>query len=156
MTDFKIIETQETPYLYVERRCAMNPDEIGPAMVSALQEVWAYMTAHGVAPAGGAIAVYHDYNPEEMTFRAGFIIAPEGMAAADGTVRADMTPAGRAVRGTHKGAYSGIRASYGEMFAFVKAQGVDFTAPTWEVYLNSPDEVHEEQLLTELYQALAN
>jgi effector-binding domain-containing protein len=155
MTGFKIIETQETPYLYVERSCAMTPDEIGPAKGSAMQEVWTFMERHGVAPAGGALAVYYDYSPDQMTFRAGFIIARDGMAAADGTVKAAVTPAGRTVFGTHRGSYSGLRGIYGEMFNFVKAQGVDFSAPTWEVYLNSPEEVAEDQLITELYQALA-
>jgi effector-binding domain-containing protein len=41
------------------------------------------------------------------------------------------------------------------MFQFVKAAGVDFAPPTWEVYLNSPDQVPQDHLITELYQALA-
>ena len=155
MPDFRIIDTQETPYLYVERSCAMTPDEIGPAMGSALQEVWAFMEKHGVPPAGGALAVYYDYSPDRITFRAGFIVGREGMAAADATVRADVTPAGRAVHGVLRGPYSGLRPAYAKMAAFVKAEGVEFAAPTWEIYLNAPGEVPEAQLLTELYQALA-
>lgn len=155
MTEFEIIDAQETPYLYVEREVSMPPDEISAAMGSALAEVWAFMQKHGVAPAGPALAVYTEYHPDKMPFRAGFAIARDDMSAAQGAVKADVTPAGRAVHGVHRGSYAGIRGAYGEMHAFTKAQGVQFKAPTWEVYPNSPDEVPQEQLLTELYQALA-
>jgi len=155
MPEFEIIEVDETPYLYVDRSTSHDPGEIGPAMGSAFQEVWSFMQAEGIAPTGGALSVYTSYDPEKMDFRSGFAIAPGDMAKASGAVKADVTPAGRAVHGTHKGPYSGIRQSYGEMHAFVQAKGVQFTAPTWEVYLNSPGEVPEEELLTELYQALA-
>ena len=76
------------------------------------------------------------------------------MATANGAVKADVTPAGRVVHGLYKGSYGGLRGAYGEMHAFVTAEGVKFTAPTWEVYQNSPDEVPEDELLTDLYQAL--
>jgi effector-binding domain-containing protein len=41
------------------------------------------------------------------------------------------------------------------MMAYVQENGLSFAPPTWEVYLNDPSEVPEEQLLTEIYQALA-
>lgn len=154
MTDFTVIETTESPYLYVERSASMDPAEIGPAMGSAFGEVWAFMQKHGVAPAGPALAVYTSYAPDKMDFRAGFFIAPEDMAAAESPVMADVTPAGRAVKGTHHGSYATIRDSYGEMHAFTTAEGLDFIAPTWEVYLNDPSTTPEDQLLTEMYQAI--
>ncbi len=155
MPEFEVVEVEETPYLYVERSTTHDPGEIGAAMGSAFQEVWGMMQAEGVAPAGGALSVYHSYDPEKMAFRAGFAIGRDDMAKAAGAVKADVTPAGRVVHGTHKGPYSGLRASYGEMHGFVQAEGLKWTAPTWEIYLNSPDQVAEEDLVTELYQALA-
>lgn len=154
MTEFKIVEVEAMPYLYVERTCSMTPEEIATAMGSAFGEVWAFMEKHGVPPAGGALSVYYDYSPDSMAFRAGFTIREKDMGAADGTVKADVTPAGRVVHGVHKGPYSGLQDTYGRMAKFVKAEGVTFKAPTWEVYQNSPDQVPEEQLLTDLYQAL--
>ncbi|GKY87864.1 GyrI-like domain-containing protein [Sinisalibacter aestuarii] len=155
MTEFSLIDVAETPYLYVDRETGMAMAEIGEAMGSAFAEVWAFMQKHGVPPAGAALAVYYDYSPDRMAFRAGFTIARDDMAAAEAPVKADVTPAGRVAHGMHRGSYAGLQAAYGEMAAFVQAQGVDFAPPTWEVYLNSPDEVPEEQLLTGLYQALA-
>jgi effector-binding domain-containing protein len=154
MADFELVDVEEMPYLYVERTCKMDPSEIGPAMGSGLGEVWGFMESHGIAPAGGALAVYHAYDPNVMTFRCGFIVNRADMDAATCAVKADVTPGGRVVHGRHKGSYSGIRGAYGEMHGFVTAAGLGFAAPTWEVYRNSPDEVAEDALLTDLYQAL--
>lgn len=154
MTDFSITDAEETPYLYVERSCARAPEEIGAAMSSAFGEVFGFMQAHGITPAGAAISVYTSYAPDVMEFRAGFIIARDDMGKADGAVQADVTPAGRAVHGTHTGSYAKLRDSYGQMHGFVTAEGLTFVAPTWEVYMNDPSSVPEDELVTELYQAI--
>jgi len=155
MPEFEIITVDETPYLYVERSCTREPAEIADAMGSAFGEVWDFLQAHDITPAGGALSVYYNYAPDQMDFRAGFTVSKSDMDKAGGAVKADVTPGGTVVHGTHKGPYSGLKASYGEMYNFVQANEVQFTAPTWEIYLNSPDQVPEDQLITELYQALA-
>ncbi|GGD32220.1 GyrI-like domain-containing protein [Sinisalibacter lacisalsi] len=155
MADFKLIDVDETPYLYVERSTTMDPGEISRAMGSAFGEVWAFMEKHGVPPGGGALSVYHDYAEGRMAFRAGFVVARADMAAADGTVKADATPAGRVLHFTHIGAYDGLRDAYDGMMRHMESEGLAYAPPTWEVYLNSPDEVHEDQLVTKCYQALA-
>ena len=156
MVDFKLIDVTETPYLYVERTTTMDPGEIAQAMGSAFGEVWAFMEKHGVPPAGGALSVYYDYSEGRMDFRAGFTVSRNDMAAADGSVKADVTPAGKVLHFTHHGSYDGLRAAYDEMMTHMAAEGLAYAPPTWEVYRNSPDEVHEEQLITECYQALAD
>lgn len=155
MAEFTIIDAEEQPYLYAERRSRMGEAEMGEKMGSAFMEVWSFMQANAIAPTGGALAVYHEYGPGEVTWRAGFLIGRDDMAKAAGTVKADVTPAGRTVHGTHLGSYAGLRDTYGEMHGFVQAEGVQFTAPTWEVYVNDPNEVAEDALITECYQALA-
>jgi AraC family transcriptional regulator len=125
-------------------------------METALGEVWAFMERHGVSPAGGALSVYHDYSEGQMAFRAGFTIAQDDMAAADGAVKADTTPGGKVLHFTHLGSYATLRDDYDAMMKHMEAEGLAFAPPTWEIYLNSPDDVHEEQLLTECYQALAD
>jgi len=155
MPDFKLITVTAVPYLYVERSTGMDPGEIAQAMGSAFGEVWAFMERHGVPPAGGALSVYAEYAEDRMDFRAGFTIRERDMGVAEGPVKADITPAGRVLHFTHRGSYDTLRDDYAEMMSYMAAEGLNYAAPTWEIYLNSPDEVHEEQLLTECYQALA-
>jgi AraC family transcriptional regulator len=155
MPDFKLIDVAEEPYLFVERSTTMDPLEISQAMGSAFGEVWAFMEEHGVAPAGGALSVYYDYSEGRMDFRAGFTIRREDMAAADETVKADVTPAGKVLHFTHVGPYATLRDDYDAMMRHMKAEGLVYAPPTWEIYMNSPDTVPPEKLVTECYQALA-
>jgi effector-binding domain-containing protein len=153
MLEFKVIEVPENPYLYVERTSAM--DTVPEAMQSALGEVWAFMEHHGVPASGGALSVYYEMPADPFTFRTGFLIRPKDVGVAQDAVKADTTPAGQVLHFTHRGPYSELPAAYGAMAAHLKTQNLVPALPSWEVYLNDPREVHEEQLLTDIYQALA-
>ncbi len=151
MTEFKFVEVAATPYLYVEKSTSMKPDDIGAAMGSAFQEVWGFMEANKIPPAGGALSVYYEYDPEIMKFRAGFIVAPDALQKAAGNVMADKTPAGEALHFTHKGSYATLRDDYDAMMKHISEIGREVSAPTWEVYMNDPSQVAEEDLITEVY-----
>lgn len=155
MPDFRTTEVEETPYLYVERSCSMAPDDISAAMGRAFGDVWAFMQANGIAPQGPALSVYYTYDPETVTFRAGFVVDRADLDKADGAVKGDVTPAGRVVHFTHKGPYSELRTSYGKLMEYMGAEGLAMGAPTWELYVNDPDETPEDELITEIYVSLA-
>jgi effector-binding domain-containing protein len=154
MTDFKLVQAPATTYLYVTRTCSMDPQDISSHMGTAFQQVWAFMQANSIQPAGGALSVYYDYSPDKMTFRAGFIIAPQDASRAQGEVKADATPAAEVIYFQHKGSYASLRDDYGLMMAHIAKLGREIGAPTWEVYLNDPDQVTEAELLTDVYSAL--
>ncbi len=155
MPEFVITESNELAYLYVDKTTTMAPAEIGRAMGEAFEEVWGFMQAHGVAPAGGALSVYYSYDMAQMAFRAGFVVAPADLAKAEGTVKGDVTPACRVVRFVHKGPYETVGADYDLLMAHLEKQGLKMGVPAWEVYLNDPDEVPAEDLLTECNVCLA-
>ncbi len=154
MPDFELIEASETPYLFVTKSCSMDPNDISKNMGEAFQQVWGHMQAEGINPAGGALSVYYDYEPDKMTFRAGFSVARDDMSKAKGEVQADITPAGQVLHFVHKGPYSTLRDDYGLMMEHVTSIGREISAPTWEVYLNDPSQVSEDELLTEIFSAL--
>lgn len=155
MPDFKIIDATETPYLYVERTCSMDPADISKEMGSAFQQVWAFMDSAAIKPAGPALSVYHTYDPDTMNFRAGFAIAREDMTKAGSEVKADVTPVGRAVHFIHKGSYATLRDDYGLMMQHMKDNDLEMGAPAWEFYMNDPAKTPEAELLTECTVKLA-
>lgn len=155
MPDFKMTEVAETPYIYVERSCSMDPSDISQAMGEAFGQVFGFMAEKGIAPAGPPMSVYYTYDPETMTFRSGFAVAADDMSKAADGVSADVLPAGRVLHFVHKGAYATLRDDYGLMMEHLKSEGLQIGAPTWEIYVNDPAEVPEEELLTEIYVALA-
>ena len=155
MPEFRLIDVAERPYLYVERTCSMAPEEISAAMGDAFQQVYGFMQTHGIEAVNGALSVYYTYQPDSMTFRAGFFISGEDTKKAGAPVFADSTPAGKVVTFTHMGPYERLRESYAELMQYLEREGLKPGTPTWEVYLNGPDETPEEELRTEVFVSLA-
>lgn len=151
MPSFEMIDVSETPYLYVSKTCSMDPDDISRNMGDAYGEVWGFMQSQSIAPVGGALSVYHDYHPDKMTFRAGFVVDRADLRKASGGIGGDVTPSGRVLHFVHKGSYRTLRDDYDLMMQHLESIGRTPAAPTWEVYLNGPDDVPEEELLTEVF-----
>lgn len=154
MLTFELTDVEETPYLYEERSCSMDPSDIGAAMGDAFHSVMRFLDGKGIA-AGEVLSVYYTYDPDKMTFRAGFSVSPEDAAKAEGAVKAAATPAGRVLTFTHVGPYSGLRESYAAMMAHMEANGLKIGAPTWEVYVNDPATTPPEKLETKVFVSLA-
>ena len=154
MPDFVVEEIGETPYLYAEGESSLEPEAISGEMARCLGTVWHYMDTHGIAPTGPPLAVYHGYDPERLTFRAGISVASEALLSAGDGVKSACTPAGRVVSFTHVGPYATLRDDYAELMAFLEREGLEIGGPTWEVYVDDPGEVPEERLRTKVHVAL--
>ncbi len=154
MLKFELIEVEELPYLYEERSCSMDPSDISRAMGEAFQNVTDFLGSKQIEPAGEVLSVYYTYDPDKMTFRAGFSVSAEDLAKAEGLVKAAVTPAGEVLTFTHVGPYAGLRDSYGEMMKYMEKNDLKIGAPTWEIYLNTPETTPEEQLETKVFVSL--
>jgi effector-binding domain-containing protein len=154
--DFEVIDATETPYLNAEGSSTMEPADISAAMSEIFKQVFEFMQANAIAPAGPAISVYPGYDPKTMNFRAGFIIHRQDMWKASGPVAADLTPSGPALHFTHTGSYRTLRDDYGAMMQFAEDQSLMVGAPAWEIYINDPSQTPEAELLTECYAKLAS
>jgi effector-binding domain-containing protein len=151
-----VIDATETPYLNAEGSSTMEPADISAAMSEIFKQVFEFMQANAIAPAGPAISVYPGYDPKTMNFRAGFIIHRQDMWKASGPVAADLTPSGPALHFTHTGSYRTLRDDYGAMMQFAEDQSLMVGAPAWEIYINDPSQTPEAELLTECYAKLAS
>lgn len=155
MTTFAMTTVEATPYLYEEHTCGMDPQEVSASMGKTFHSVMDFMIGNGIASGDKALSVYYTYDPNEMTYRAGFTVSAEDAAKAAGDVKAASTPAGEVLSFTHIGPYSGLRDSYGEMMKYVEDNGLKIGAPTWEVYVDDPAKVPESKLRTEVFVTLA-
>lgn len=149
--NYKTVELDEQPYLYVAGTAPMDPAAISGAMGQAFATLMAFISAHRVTPLGPPMAVYHDYDPKEMRFRAAMPVVSGDLDKAEGEVGADKLPAGRATHFTHTGPYAELGAAY----EAAEKSGVRLGIPTWEVYVNDPAETPEAELRTEVYSVLA-
>jgi len=85
---------------------------------------------------------------EELEWEVGaaFIGELEG----EGDIQIKTVPEHEAVSTIFKGPYSEAASVYNDLFAFVEKEGYQIAGPPLESYLNSPDEVPESELLTEI------
>ncbi|MCR9138462.1 MAG: GyrI-like domain-containing protein [Alphaproteobacteria bacterium] len=150
MLNFEMTDVEELPYLYVERSCSMDPSDISAAMGGAFDDVISFMQDRQITP-GAALSVYTTYDPEVMSFRAGFSVSPEDAAKADAGIMAAATPAGRVLTFTHIGPYSELRKSYGKMMGHMDTKGLKPVAPSWEIYVNDPATTPPDKLETRAF-----
>lgn len=68
---------------------------------------------------------------------------PEGMSVG-------MLPGGTHASAVHRGPYAGVRAAYEAIGAWIQASGRRVSGPPRELYLNDPNEVGEDETLTEI------
>ena len=152
MAKYKIVEVAEQPYLYNERSCSMDPDDISKTMGIAFRTVGDLIEKKGIASVTKALSVYYTHDEYSMTFRAGFLVSEEDAMKAEGDVRSDKLPAGKVLNYIHRGPYAKLRVSYGEMMEYVEKNHMTVGAPSWEIYLNDPDSVaSQDELETDIY-----
>jgi effector-binding domain-containing protein len=129
---------------------------IGPSLGDGFGRVAGQAAAMGARIVGPPFAMYPEEPVGEFAVVVGFPIAPGTAVPAegDGVELLDL-PAADAVDVMFRGPYDGIGAAWGEIMAWMAANGRTMGAPCREVYLNSPDEVPPEGLLTRLLMPLA-
>ena len=152
MARYQMVECEEQPYLYCERSCSMDPSDISKNMGLAFQAVGDLIASKGITSAGKPLSVYYGYDPEIMTFRAGFLVSGEDAEKAEGDVKAGVLPAGKVLNYVHEGPYAKLRVGYDEAMNYIVENGMIIGEPTWEIYLNEPDDVEtEDELKTDIY-----
>jgi effector-binding domain-containing protein len=58
---------------------------------------------------------------------------------------------GKCAHAVHKGAYSKLNESYTALAKWVEDNGKQIASAPYEIYLNEPGKVPEEELVTEIY-----
>ena len=123
--------------------------QIGPAMGEAFPKIYHAVVSSGVEPAGMPLARYFDFGEEATTFECA--IPVPGPFTATGEVQPSTVGGGEAACAVHVGPYEKIGQTWEALMAWVTEQGKAPTGPTWEVYIDDPQETAADELKTELY-----
>jgi effector-binding domain-containing protein len=103
----------------------------------------------GITPAGRPVAVFQNFSPDgSFTYDAIIPIerAPEGRTALTNEIRFGTTPAGRALRFTHKGAYDDVESTYDMIEVYLEAKGIVVQDPIIEEFVTDPKEASDSDL----------
>lgn len=71
MIDYKIVEVEEKPYIYVPLNCSMDPEDVKNTMSEGFTKLAMFMQSNNIGFAGPALSVYYSYEENSLDFRAG-------------------------------------------------------------------------------------
>lgn len=149
----QIVQATEQPVAVI--RLLVPRSQIQHVMSPAIGEVLATLRAQGIAPAGPMFS-HHARRPSDTFEFAVGVPVPQAVVPA-GRVQADALPAVRVARATYAGGYDGLAAAWGELLAWVQAQGLRSRDDLWECYLRGPESgADQSQWQTELNRPLAD
>lgn len=86
--------------------------------------------------------------PEKMQYEIG--IPFQGDTNGDGRVKIKMMPKHKILSAIHKGPYAEIGSMYAEMMQYIIKSGYEMIGAPREAYINTPGEVPDNELLTEV------
>lgn len=135
LTTPEIAQTCAQPTAII--RITVPRNEIQHAMGPGYQELMATIAAQGIAPAGPWYTHHLRTDPEVFDFELGVPIAAP--IAPAGRVVAGELPAATVVRAVYQGGYEGLAGAWGELEAWVAAQGHATGPSFWERYIAGPE-----------------
>lgn len=145
---YDIDTTEVMPQLVAATRVRTNLSRIGSDIGAGFGAIMRALGSKGVVPSGPPLVVYHDMIDEETDGDIE-ICAPIDRAIPDGDgVYARELEGGLVATTVHRGPYQAIAPAYAEIMGWVPQNGLVFAGPPREVYLNDPQEVAPEELLT--------
>lgn len=137
-----------TPQLIAATKVHTNLARVGNDIGAGFGTLMRGLGREGVAPAGPPLIVYHDVIDDETD---GYIEICVPVAA---TISGDAEVYGRELEGgamattVHHGPYEQIGSAYHTLTGWVSEHGHDIAGPPREIYLNDPQTVPAEELLT--------
>lgn len=146
MMSIEIVNTRETTAIAIREKVKVN--EIPAAMGRMYGELFPHL-GKDVRCVGPPFALYHSWEGEVIDMEVGFPIAGKGVES--GNIRTTKLPAVRAAVAMHIGSYDSLTDTYNRMMEWMKANGHTPAAYMWEEYLNSPQEVPPDKLMTRMY-----
>ncbi len=145
------IEAVGQPFLHTTRTSGTKPAEISAVMGDALREIGAFIGQAGITPVGPPMAIYRTWEAAETTFEVGFPVALEDADKEAGSIETGVTPEGRALKAIHTGAYADLSRTYEVLQEEAAKAGIPQPRIAWEIYMNDPGSVPEDELVTEVY-----
>ena len=144
--DVEIIE--ETSQLVAATRVHTNLRRIGNDIGAGFGSLMQALGREGVTPSGPPLIVYHDVIDEETEGDIEICVPVAGAISGDSDVYGRELEAGTMATALHRGPYQEIAPAYHTLTSWISEHGHEMAGPPREIYLNDPQTVPPEDLLT--------
>ena len=145
------IELTPRPSAFLEGKA--NRDEIYAAILSSLAAIKSEVDKAGLKPYAHPIAVFLQADDDGFRYRAEIPLesAPPDKTELSSGVKLGLTPAGKAMRFEHRGAYDDIDATYEAITAYLDEKNIDAQDVFMEEYLNDVKTSDDPNLQVDIY-----
>jgi DNA-binding transcriptional MerR regulator len=135
--DMKLTDVEPVEVIGLTFKAA--PEELNEEGGKAMGQLAAGLHTAGIDPAGPPRWVYRSMDDDSWTIEACFPIS--GVESAPVGFTLHRLDGGRAATALHVGPYDELGMAYRELEVWIEKQGLVATGPTFDVYLNDPNEV---------------
>ncbi len=131
----RIVQTPAQPAAVI--RLTIPRAEIQKVMGPGIAELLTAVSAQGIGPAGPVFSHHLRMDPETFDLEIGVPVTAPVSAA--GRVQAGQLPAATVARTVYRGSYAGLGAAWGELIAWITAEGHTPGPDFWERYVAGPE-----------------
>jgi len=144
------IDVEPVDILYIQTASSQDPGDIAGALGKAYEEIMGFILDSDLEMMGQPMTITRAWDESGYAFDAAIPISSSDVQP-DGNIVLGTSPAGRAVRVIHRGAYAQMRPTYEKLAAYMTAHGLVEGPVSWEHYISDPGEVAEADLITHIY-----
>ena len=146
--DVQIAEEPAQKVLATRKHTSLS--HISDAMAAGFGALMGTIGSESVAPSGPPLIVYHDVIDEETEGDIEVCVPVTGTIASPGEVYIRELEGGPMAATVHHGPYDQIAPAYQTITAWISDHGHEMAGPPREIYLNDPQIVAPEDLLTRI------
>lgn len=147
MMKVELVDQAPQPVLYVRMKTSV--DRLTEAFDKNFALLERYLHEIGEQPASAPYAAYYNHDMQSLDTEMGFPVAK--VLPGRGEIKSGMLPAfEQAVCGIHKGPYSSLDESYGQIYQYIADNQLKQTGAHYDFYINDPDHTPEEELITRI------
>ena len=151
-------EVALSPIRYIGLSATMDPRDdadVSLRMGMLYSRLATILQRSGVEPDGPPFSLYPAFTETSMDVICAMPLAYNVTLPAQYPI--DSLSGGRAIKGTHYGAYEGLTESHSEIARYVEYKGLSLAGPPMEVYITDPGmEPDTTKWITEIYYPVAN
>ena len=144
--DVQIME--EKPQLVAATRIHTNLRQIGTDIGSGFGALMGALSRESVSVSGAPLIVYHDVIDEQTDGDLEICVPVDGAITGDSEVYGRELEGATVAATIHRGPYEQIGPAYHTLTGWISEHGHEIAGPSREIYLNDPQVVPPEELLT--------
>ena len=140
--------TEEAPQLIVATRIRTNLRRIGDDFGAGFGSLVEFLGREAVVASGPPLTVYHDMIDAETEGDIELCVPVDRAVSGDAEVYGRELEGGTMATTVHRGPYEEIASAYHTVTSWISEHGHEIAGPPREIYLNDPQGVPAEELLT--------